>query len=456
MKKLIWILAVVAMLIATTGIGASREKAIADNIKISLLDDVLNILKNVYYDKSKISTDILIQGAIEGMLATLEDEYTVYISKEEFAEMQEIIEGQFGGLGMMIGIRDDILTVLSLMEDSPAARAGIKPADRIIKIDNKPTEGLTLTEVVKLLRGEIGSKVKLAIMREPRNRPLYFTVVRTILKFETVKSDTIDGSIGYIYIAQFSKHTAMDLRNHINKLKNKGINMMIVDVRNNPGGLLSSTVEAVDLFLQEGIIVSTQGKDPTQHKIFKAYPNALLSRMPLIVLINENSASGAEIFAAAIKDNHRGLLLGQKTFGKSSVQQVWPLPDGSGLRVTIALYYTPSGENIHKKGVMPDKIVEAVDMPENIDELLDVIEELGIIRNFVEAHTPYTDEEFEGLMQQFLEHDIQLEPIIVRKLIRMELDKYKIPELVDLDYDIQLQYAVNMLQTVNAFLELQK
>jgi len=458
-KKLIWIL--VAMLIATIAVGASHgREAATDNIEVcedlSLLNSVFDILKNTYYDESKVSTDVLVQGAIEGMLATLDDEHTSYMPREEFEEMQTDIEGQFGGLGMLIGIRDDILTILSLVEGSPAGRSDLKPGDRIIKIDGKSIEGLTIEEAVKLLRGEVGSKVKLTITRESSTRSLNFTLIRAIIKVESVKSDIIDDSIGYIHIAQFGKLTAMHLRKHLYELKEKNINALIVDVRNNPGGFLTSAIEITDLFLQKGIIVSTKGRDPAEDQTFEAHANAILPNMPLIVLINKGSASAAEIFAAAIKDNHRGFLLGQKTFGKSSVQEVWVLPNGAGLRVTAALYYTPTGELIHKKGVMPDKIVEAVEIPENIDELIEIIEEFAIIKDFVATHTPYTDEEFEELTQLLLEHEIQLEPRLVRKLIRMEVEKYDVPKLIDLDYDIQLQYAINMLQTINAFLETQQ
>lgn len=456
-ERIIWILLVIVLLIVTTASGLSNW-IIAGNTEktyehLRLLNEIFNLLRTEYYDESKVTPKKLVKGAIDGMIETLDDPHTSYFSKELFDELKTDTKGEFGGLGIVIGLRDGWITVISPIDDTPAARVGIKARDKIIEIDGKSTEGFTTMDAVKLLRGKVGTSVTITIMREPEGEPLHFTIIRGVIKLETVKSTVIDNHIGYVRISQFSEPTAEALKTHVDKLLKEGIDSIIVDLRNNPGGLLNSAIEITDMFIKGGTIVSTKGRDPQHNQIFMAKEKTLFPAIPLIVLVNEGSASGSEIFAGAIKDNRRGILVGEKTFGKGSVQTVRELPDGSGVRITTAIYYTPSGESIHEKGIEPDESIKGIEITQEEIKIMEELEELGLVKDFVKEHKIYTDGDIENLMNQLSENGIELKPIIVRRLIKNELEKLKIPELVDLDFDLQLKHAVNMLKSINIFLK---
>ena len=230
-------------------------------------------------------------------------------------------------------------------------------------------------------------------------------------------------------------------------LQKQGIDSMIVDLRNNPGGLLSSAIEISDMFLEEGVIVSTKGRDPSQNQVFSASNSTAIPDMPLIVMVNEGSASGSEIFAGAIQDNERGILVGQQTFGKGSVQTVRELPEGAGIRITTALYYTPDGGSIHEEGIVPDEEVEGVDITPQEVKAMEALEELELVKKFVDEHETFSDSEFENFMEELARNEIELRSIIVRRLIKNEQEKLEIPALIDLDYDLQLKHAVNILES---------
>ncbi len=325
--------------------------------------------------------------------------------------------------------------------------------DRIIEIDGESTDGFTTMDAVKLLRGEVSTKVTIMVARHSEADPLSFTITRGVIKLETVKSTVIDDHIGYIRISQFSEPTADAMRTHMEELREKGIESMIVDLRNNPGGLLSSAIEISDMFLAEGIIVSTKGRDPAQNQVFKASGLTEVPEIPLIVMVNEGSASGSEIFAGAIKDNKRGILVGQKTFGKGSVQTVRELPEGAGIRITTALYYTPEGGSIHEEGIVPDEEVESIDITPQEIKAMETLEDLDLVKKFADGHKEYTDSEFKNFMQELRKNKIELRPIIVHRIVKNEQEKLKIPELIDLDYDLQLKHAVNMLDRATVHLK---
>ncbi|RKX98621.1 MAG: hypothetical protein DRP54_08095 [Spirochaetes bacterium] len=273
-----------------------------------------------------------------------------------------------------------------------------------------------------------------------------------MIKLQTVKSTMIDDHIGYIRISQFSENTPEALKKQYMDLYNKGMDSVIIDLRNNPGGLLSSVVQIADLFLDNGTIVSTKGRNPSQDQVFTAHKELLLPELPMIVLVNEGSASASEIFAGAMKDNKRAIIVGEKTFGKGSVQTVRELPNGAGIRITTALYFTPSGKTIDKIGIEPDEVVHGVEITEKEMKAIDKINELKLIEEFVKKHPEkYTDEDFRALMKEIENNGIKINPLIVKRLIKNEKEKYKIPDLVDLEYDLQLKHAVNMLKTVSFF-----
>jgi carboxyl-terminal processing protease len=387
------------------------------------------------------------------MIKSLDDPHTSYMSKDIFKELQTETKGEFGGVGIVIGVRDSWITVISPIDDTPGARAGIKAGDKIIEVNGESTEGFTTMDAVNLIRGKVGTSVNLTIRRESVQKPLHFDITRGIIQLESVKSKVIENHIGYIRISSFSEHTAESLEDHLYELTDQEVDSLIIDLRNNPGGLLSSAIQITDMFLDKGTIVSIEGRVRGQDQVYKAHERTIAPDIPIIVLVNGGSASGSEIVAGAIKDNNRGILVGTKTFGKGSVQTVRELPDGSGIRITTALYYTPSGESIHKIGIEPDEVVKEIEITEEESEAIEKINELELVKKFVKDHKKYNKIEFNNFIEQLTQKGITLKPAIVRRLIKNELEKNRIPDLIDLDYDIQLKHSVNMLKSINLFLK---
>jgi len=455
-ERFLWLGIVCLLLIVTTASGINNWILAGDSDRtyeqLRIFNEIFNLLRTEYYDEEKVTPEHLVPGAIKGMIESLDDPHTSYLSKEVFDELQTDTRGEFGGLGIVIGERDDWITVISPIDDTPAARKGIRAGDRIIAIDGQSTEGFTTMDAVRLLRGEVGTSVTITILRPSEIKPFDVTIVRGIIKLETVKSEMVDGHIGYIRISQFSEPTAEALAGHIERLTAQGMDSMIIDLRNNPGGLLSSVIDISDMFISKGVIVSTRGRDRSQNQSFQAQRTATVPDIPLIVLVNEGSASASEIFAGAMRDNQRGILIGEKTFGKGSVQTVRELPDGSGIRITTALYYTPSGKSIHEVGIEPDEIVQGIELTTEELEGLEKVNEGKIVEKFVEEHPGFRDgfdeRSFESLMKDLESQGIKIRPVIVRRLIRNELEKNEIPSLIDLDYDIQLKYAIDKLNTM--------
>ena len=456
-ERIVWILLVLILLIVTTASGLNNWILAGDTEKtyenLKLFNEIFNLLRTEYYDETRATPDILIEGALEGMIDSLDDPHTSYLSKEYFGELQTETKGEFGGVGIVIGVRDDWITVISPIDDTPAALAGIKARDRIIEIDGQSTEGFTTMDAVKLIRGEVGTDITLTIKRGSSEEPMRFTITRGIIKLETVKSTVIDDHIGYFRISQFSEPTAGALSAQIDELLMKGVDSIIVDLRNNPGGLLTSAIEISDMFLRKGTIVSIKGRNKSQDHTYDAHERTRIPDLPLVVLVNGGSASGSEIFAGAIKDNDRGTLVGEQTFGKGSVQTVRELPDGSGIKITTALYYTPSGRSIHEVGIEPHEVVEEIEITEAEIKAIEKIEELGLIEQFVKSHGSYTAEQLESLMTQLREKGLEIKKAIVKRLIRNEQEKNKIPGLIDLDYDVQLRRSVELLNTMDTILK---
>ncbi len=353
---------VLLLVVALAGSLSATSTNITYFKSLDLIRKVIEIIKSDYVDEN-IDDQKLIYGAIEGMLKVLDDPYTRFMEPKSFKEMQVETQGEFGGLGIVITVKGRMLTVISPIEDTPAFRAGIKAGDMILKIDGKDVVDIALHDAVKLLRGPEGSKVTISVLREGEREPKDYTLIREIIKIPSVKYWVIKPNIGYIRLTQFIQTSAEDLEKAMLALEKAKCTSIILDLRNNPGGLLTAAVEVGRKFIPKGDIVSIKGRDGeknTYSSFFQSHP-----LIPLIVLINEGSASASEIVAGAIKDNKRGILLGKKTFGKGSVQTVISLNDGSALALTTALYYTPSGINIHKKGIEPDIEVE---LPKLSDE----------------------------------------------------------------------------------------
>ncbi|MBT5868039.1 MAG: S41 family peptidase [Nitrospinaceae bacterium] len=307
----------------------------------------------------------MIDGAIRGMVKAL-DPHTSYLPPSSYKDMQVETTGKFGGLGIEISIRDGVLTVVSPIEDTPAFLVGIQAGDKIIKIEDESTLDMTLQDAVSRLRGETGSPIKITIYRESFKAPKEFTIVRAIIKVRSVVKKLYKKDIGYVKIRSFSKNTSTDLDSALEDLKQKGITKLILDLRNNPGGLLNQAVEVTDRFLnRENLIVYTKGRSDEQNMRFTSHDKSEGVVYPLIILVNGGSASASEIVAGALQDLNRAIILGTPTFGKGSVQTIIPLSDGSALRLTTARYYTPSGRVIQGNGIDPDIIIER----EVIDEV---------------------------------------------------------------------------------------
>ncbi len=363
-KKQTWmgIAAILLIVVFTTGvvIGKGLRNALSAEAdayeELKVFSEVLSLIQKNYVEESK-SKD-LVYGAIRGMLNTL-DPHSAFMSPEVYREMQVDTKGEFGGLGIQIGIKDNRLIVIAPIEETPAARAGIKTGDTIIKVDEESTKDMTLMEAVQRMRGPKGSKVNLTIQREGVEEPLRFELIREMIKIDSVKSRMLESNIGYVRISQFTEMTAKDLTAALKKLKDQKMQSIILDLRNNPGGLLTSAVETTELFIPAGkSVVTIRGRDPKKEKdeYLSSNKNPYDS-YNMIVLVNEGSASASEIVSGALQDWGRAIVLGTHTFGKGSVQTILQLTDGSGLRLTTAKYYTPKGRSIQNTGITPDILV---------------------------------------------------------------------------------------------------
>lgn len=333
-------------------------KADTDSVykNIELFTEVLREVEKNYVEAQDPRK--LIYGAIKGMISSL-DPHSSFMTKDEYQKLMTETKGSFSGVGIEITIKDDVLTVVSPIEGTPAYKAGIESGDRIIKIEGKSTKGMTLLDAVKNIRGPKGSEVELTIARQGESQPLTFKIKRDIIPLKSVRHYQLTPEIGYVRISNFQSHTTRDLKDALHELERKGtLKGLVLDLRNNPGGLLSEAVKVSDLFLDEGVIVSTRGRDTAQDISMRAQKNGTERKYPVIVLVNGGSASASEIVAGALQDNKRALILGTRTFGKASVQTIIPLGDGSGLRLTTARYYTPSGRSIQLSGIVPDIKVE--------------------------------------------------------------------------------------------------
>lgn len=325
--------------------------------QIELFSSAVSIVQSDYVKETEPKK--LVYGAISGMLSSL-DGYSQFMDPESYRELEIDTSGEFGGLGIEITIKDGILTIIAPIDGTPADKAGLKAGDKIVKIDGESTRDITLTEAVKRLRGKPKTKVDLSVLRKDADKPLEFTIIRDIVKLESIKTATmLDDDIGYIKLIEFQQHTPKDLTSSLSGLRKKGMKGLILDLRNNPGGLLEVAYDVSSAFLPKGeLVVSLKGRLPDQNRVYKAKMEKSFTDFPMIVLVNEGSASASEILAGAVQDNKRGVILGTKTFGKGSVQTVIPLKDGSAVRITTAAYYTPSGRSITDMGIVPDVIME--------------------------------------------------------------------------------------------------
>lgn len=324
---------------------------------LNLFGDVFDRVRTDYVEETDETK--LIESAINGMLTSL-DPHSSYLSPKSFEEMQVQTKGEFGGLGIEVTMENGLVKVVSPIDDTPAFKAGIQPGDFISQIDGEAVMGLTLSDAVEKMRGKIGSKIDITVLREGLNEPLNLTIIRDLIKIESVRGRT-EGDVAYLRITSFSESTFDTMSKELQKQKaaiGKHIKGVVLDLRNNPGGLLDQAISVTDAFLDRGEIVSTRERDPLNTKRYSAQAGDLASGLPMVVLINQGSASASEIVAGALKDHKRAVILGTKSFGKGSVQTVIPLKDHGAMRLTTARYYTPSGVSIQATGIEPDILVE--------------------------------------------------------------------------------------------------
>lgn len=396
--KIVSVILLVFLLGITIGLSRSHKaSARSNNIyeELKVFTDVLGLLQKEYVEETK--SNELMYGAIKGMLETL-DPHSAFMPPNMYKEMQEETKGRFEGLGIEITIKEGILMVVSPIEDTPAFKAGILAGDQILKIDGDSTKNLTLMDSVKRLRGPKGTQVTITIMREGFTKPREFTLTRDVIPVRSVRHELLEKQYGYIRLSQFQEKTEGELDKALKALEEESKGSMkglVLDLRNNPGGLLDQAVKVADRFIESGLIVSMEGRREDQKMKFFAHSQGTIARYPLIVLVNGGSASASEIVAGAIQDHGRGILVGTQTFGKGSVQTIFPLKDGSGLRLTTARYFTPNGRSIQAKGIIPDILVKpALSEEEKVTPLPKQPMEKDLERHLIETEKgPPTEKE---------------------------------------------------------------
>ncbi len=358
-KKVAIVSALLLVLTLSVGGGVASkgndQAATYENLR--LFTEVLSIVQSQYVDE--VTAKDIIYSAIKGTLRGL-DAHSSFLDPEMYREMQVETTGSFGGLGIEITLRDDVLTVVAPIEGTPAYRAGLQPGDRIVKIEGISTKDMQLTDAVKRMRGKPGTKIAISVVREGWTEPRDFEITREQIHVQSVRSQQLEPGIEYIRLRQFQEQTAHDMEGALDKfMKNGKIQGLVLDLRSNPGGLLTAAVEVSEKFIEAGkLVVYTEGRVRNQNMRFNANAKRVYLDFPIVVLVNQGSASASEIVAGALQDHGRAVVLGTQTFGKGSVQTIIPLSDGSGLRLTTAKYFTPKGRSIHGKGLLPDIVVE--------------------------------------------------------------------------------------------------
>lgn len=378
-----------AILLTTALTLRAEQKAPAPNTQLPLdelrtFTGVLDAIKQDYVES--VQDKDLLENAIRGMLSNL-DPHSAYLDAEAFQDLQIGTSGEFGGLGLEVGQENGFIKVIAPIDDTPAQRAGIRAGDLIIRLDDVSVKGLPLSDAIAKMRGKPNTTVTLTILREGAKKPLKIKVTREVIQVQSVKSRLLEPGFGYLRITQFQAKTAANAQAAIQQMEkenNGPLKGLIMDLRNNPGGVLNGAVDIVDEFLEEGVIVQTKGRDDSSEQTFSATPGDLLQKAPLIVLVNAGSASASEIVAGALQDHHRALILGERTFGKGSVQTVLPLGNGTAVKLTTARYYTPSGRSIQAEGIKPDIELKSLKLAADEDADANMVKEsdlTGHLRN---------------------------------------------------------------------------
>ncbi len=458
-ERRIWIavlIFVTLLWILTSKYYSGISKANEDLYKnLKIFNEVLSLVEATYVDEPNPKE--LIYGAIDGMLASLKDPYTRFMRKEGYKELKIETKGRFGGVGFIITIRDEALTIIAPIDGTPASRAGLQPGDVIVKINNESTKGMSLNTAVSKIRGTPGTYVTLWIMREGLKEPVKYRLKREIINIKSVFSKIIQEKgkkIGYIKITTFAEETPNALEKVLRKFDKKRLDGIILDLRNNPGGLLYTAWKVADLFLNKGIIVSTKGRVQEQNREYYASSIEYCTDVPMVVLVNEGSASASEIVTGALKDNKRAIVVGTKTFGKGVVQTVRELDDNLAVAITTAKYYTPSGVCIHNTGIKPNIEVDFPKLKKYEIELIGKILKGNYILKFLKKHKDFSklDKEkqkklIEELTKKLNSEGLDADYKLVRRLVKSKINETKTMNeaIVDLEDDVQLKKAVEVL-----------
>ena len=374
----------VAGVLVSIGHGVFAER---ESVQATLPVEELRTFSDVFFffiNDYVVDVDYkeLIENAIRGMLSGL-DPHSAYLDAEQFTELQVGTTGQFGGLGIEVGMENGFVKVIAPIDDTPAQRAGVKAGDLVIRLDDTPVKGMTLNEAVKIMRGKPGSDIELTIVREGVDQPLKINITRDIIKVKSVRARMLEPGFGYLRISQFQSKTAENMIAAIEKLKKENkdpLQGLVLDLRNNPGGVLNGAVAVSDAFLKKGMIVYTEGRIADSRLRFNATPDDVIDGAPLVVLVNQGSASASEIVAGALQDHKRAIIVGVKTFGKGSVQTILPLSSESALKLTTARYYTPSGKSIQAEGITPDIELESIEVA-SVDRDIEPLKEANLTRH---------------------------------------------------------------------------
>ncbi len=393
------------------GVFANKDATEGEALPLKDLQvfvEILNRIKSDYVEP--INDKDLLEHAVRGMLTGL-DPHSAYLNADEFKEMNISTSGKFGGLGIEVQMQNGFVRVVSPIDDTPAARAGIQPGDLIIRIDDTPTKGLSLGEAVKKMRGEAGSKIELTVVREGQNAPLTVSMERAIINVASVRARMLEPGMAYVRISSFTTETGATLEKEIKKLRKESdgkIKGLVLDLRNNPGGVLDAAVKVSDAFMDAGAIVSIKGRDENSRREFSATPGDEMAGRPIVVMINAGSASASEIVAGALQDHKRAVVLGEKSFGKGSVQTIMPLQTESAIKLTTARYYTPLGRSIQGAGIVPDIAVRPLKVSkEDNGDVFEPISESALSGSLVNENGP-ADKDAEAARKKLLEEETKL------------------------------------------------
>ena len=451
-ERTLWIV-ITAFLVAVIVLLSFAPRVLAGNQEaetqrlLSTFFEIFRFVQENYVEEEKVTSDNLIEGALRGMFESLDDPHSAYLSPEEMRDLDDTTMWRFGGVGLIISKIDRGVEVVSPIEGTPAYRAGVNAGDIIVAVDGESVVDLNIDEVLSVLRGEPGSSVTMTIVRG-KNLRFDVRVVRDMIEVPTVRQDMIPDGIGYLRIIQFTPLTVDRVEDSLQQFADSGYNSLIIDLRSNPGGLLSGVIDISDFFLSKGPIVSTRSRVPSENHVFYASSrNTIVPEdLPIVVLIDRGSASASEILAGALQDTGRATIMGEKSYGKGSVQQIKRVGD-AGFRLTMSRYYTPLGKNIDKIGISPDVPVQEPELTEEEEQALSRILEEEPIKDFLNRYPNPTDANIDSFERELAGKGIQLDDRYIRRLVRNELNRTNNnPPAYDLEFDLVLQEAVNYLR----------